>query len=144
MTTKEHVFLKPLATVPGKKEDPKLPGNVVEAIKVASPKRSAAQRATLLSHYFAMAPATAELRKRVDDSRERLSKVEKSIKTMLVTETEKPRMTRILPRGNWLEWENHPFRQPISQPIGGVSPPLPPTLKKSVGAQGNQLLFLLF
>ena len=86
-----------------KKEDSKLPGNVVEAIKVASPKRSAAQRATLLSHYFGMAPATAELRKRVDDSRKRLSNVEKSIKTMLVTETEKPRMTRILPRGNWLD-----------------------------------------
>ena len=86
-----------------KKEDPKLPGNVVEAIKMSSAKRSAAQRSTLLSHYFAMAPATADLRKQVDELRKRLSNVEKSIKTMLVTETEKPRMIRILPRGDWMD-----------------------------------------
>ena len=41
-----------------------------------------------------------------------ISKVEKSIKTMLVTETEKPRMTRILPRGNWLDDSGEEVCQP--------------------------------
>lgn len=86
-----------------KKEDTKLPDNVIEAIKVSAVKRSAAQRATLLGYYFGMASATAEMRERVGKLRKSLANVEKSIKTMLVTETEKPRMTRILPRGNWLD-----------------------------------------
>ena len=86
-----------------KKEDAKLPNNVIEAIKVSPVKRSAAQRATLLTYYFSVASATAEMRERVGKLRKSLANTEKSIKTMLVTETEKPRMTRILPRGDWLD-----------------------------------------
>lgn len=86
-----------------KKEDPKLPGKVIESIKISANKRSAPQRAILLSHYFNVAPATSVLRGRLDSLRKNLANVEKSVKTMLITETEKPRMTRILPRGNWLD-----------------------------------------
>jgi len=115
-----------------KKEDPKLPGNVVEAIKVPQAKRAAAQRSTLLSYYFGLAPATAELRKRVDGLRKRLSNVEKSIKTMLVTETQKPRMTRILPRGNWLDDSGE-------EVLPAVPAFLPKNKLREDGARANRL-----
>ena len=86
-----------------KKEDVKLPGNVLEAIKVSAAQRSAVQRSALLTYFFGIASATSDMREQVNKLRKSLANVEKSIKTMLVTETEKPRMTRILPRGDWLD-----------------------------------------
>jgi hypothetical protein len=86
-----------------KKEETKLPSGVIEAIKISTVKRSASQRSTLFSYYFGVASSTAEIRDRVNKLRKNLANVEKTIKTMLVTETEKPRMTRILPRGDWLD-----------------------------------------
>ena len=86
-----------------KKEETKLPSGVIEAIKISTVKRSASQRSALFSYYFGVASSTAEIRDRVNKLRKNLANVEKTIKTMLVTETEKPRMTRILPRGDWLD-----------------------------------------
>ncbi len=81
-----------------------LPEQVLTALRVAADQRTAEQSKRIADHYLSFAPELAEAKKQLADRERELADYEKNLPTMLVTQTvAQPRMTRILPRGNWLD-----------------------------------------
>ncbi len=82
----------------------KLPKEVKQALEVAADQRNDKQRAKLAGHYWGIAPELAAFRKARTAAESELRLIEDGTRSMLVTERmEKPRVMRILPRGNWLD-----------------------------------------
>lgn len=88
--------------------DPKLPGAVVPE-KIATilttdaAKRTEAEQKELRRFFRDSAPELADLRKKVSDARTARDEFKKTIPTTLVSVSETPKVTRILPRGNWMD-----------------------------------------
>jgi hypothetical protein len=81
-----------------------LPGAVVVALKVEAAKRTPAQNATLAAHYRTLAPELAAMRKEITANKAARAAAVKAFPTSLVSVSiAKPRMVRMLPRGNWLD-----------------------------------------
>ena len=81
-----------------------LPGAVVAALKIEAGKRTAAQRAALAAHYRTLAPELAVVRKEIAANKTARAAAVKAFPTSLVSVSiAKPRMVRMLPRGNWLD-----------------------------------------
>ncbi len=80
-----------------------LPIDVRQALGKPVEQRSAAQQGAIASHYQSVAPLLSEARDNLTTWKSQLETIEKNIQTMLVSEAVEPRMTRILPRGNWLD-----------------------------------------
>ena len=79
------------------------PADIAVLIKIPDEKRDAAQRAKLGSHFRAVAPEFAALRKNLADAQTQRADFEKTIPRCLVSEhTEQYRTVRILPRGDWM------------------------------------------
>lgn len=88
------------AVVPGAD----LPLDLLDALTLSAEKRSAKQNQAIAAHYQSIAPALEPHRKNLADWQKRLEDIEKGLQTMLVAAALKePRMTRLLPRGNWLD-----------------------------------------
>ncbi|MEM7317026.1 MAG: DUF1549 domain-containing protein, partial [Planctomycetota bacterium] len=82
----------------------KLPNDVKKALAVQSEKRNDQQKKHLTDHYRSISPELASFRKTREQSQKRLKELQSSARKTLVTQSlNKPRMTRILPRGNWLD-----------------------------------------
>ena len=89
-----------------------LPLEIQTALKVKATDRHAKQKKTISDYYITIAPELADARTNLDQWKKRLEAIEKQIQTMLVSEPlPEPRMTRILPRGNWLD-ESGPTVEP--------------------------------
>ena len=81
-----------------------IPGAVLQALRVPREQRTADQDKVLSDHYISIAPELSAAKQRLAQAEKELAELRKSLQTMLVTEAEaEPRMTRILPRGNWLD-----------------------------------------
>jgi hypothetical protein len=110
-----------LSAITGDPSGPAVPAGLVEALKVAPEKRTAAQAKLILDHRAASDPA---MRKLDDEIRRREAAVAavKPPTTLVVRELAQPRTTHILTRGD--------FRTPGEQVTAGtpgVLPPLPAT-----------------
>jgi len=84
-------------------EDPLGPASeVVEAFE--SSKRTPKQNEVLRNYYLSIAPEILAQKSKLRSLEEELKKTEGGMRKMLVSEAlEKPRVTRILPRGNWMD-----------------------------------------
>jgi hypothetical protein len=81
-----------------------VPKEVLAAIRTNPTARTASQRKLLAEHYRKTAPELEPWKKKLADAEKELQDYEAGVRTMLVTETlGAPRVTRILPRGNWLD-----------------------------------------
>ncbi len=81
-----------------------LPDPVLAALRVPREQRNEDQATLVAQHYRTIAPELAEARSRLAEAKKELEKLQSSLQTMLVSEAvPEPRMTRILPRGNWLD-----------------------------------------
>ena len=80
------------------------PINIIAILAIAPAKRNAAQRKTLAGHYRSFAPELAQPRKDLAALKAEIARKEKAFSTSLVSVSmTKPRMVRVLPRGNWLD-----------------------------------------
>jgi hypothetical protein len=97
----------------------KLPDNVVAALKTVPGDRTPNEANLLKGYYNGKVAAKSPLLKKVEQLRSQKAKYETEIPSTLITESEPPRVMRILPRGNW---------QDDSGPI--VTPAIPEFLGK--------------
>ncbi len=85
-------------------ESDSVPKEVLAAINVPQQQRSEQQSKLISNHYRGIATELQPWKKKLADAEKALNDFEASVRTTLVTETlAEPRMTRILPRGNWLD-----------------------------------------
>jgi hypothetical protein len=95
------------------KKNLKLPDNVVAALLIAPSERNEDQQGLLNGHYRKSAPELADARKHLDEVTKQRNAVEGSVrKTLTVESLPEPRVTRILPRGNWLD-DSGPVVEPL-------------------------------
>ena len=81
-----------------------LPAEIESILTKSPPARSAGEQAKLKNHYQTISPLLTATIREHDKVKEELAKIEKDVQTMLVSESlDKPRMTRILNRGDWLD-----------------------------------------
>ncbi len=81
-----------------------IPKPVLDALKLADDQRSKEQQQRITDYYRGIAPELADTKQQLADVTKQLDDYRKSLRTMLVSESlPEPRMTRILPRGNWLD-----------------------------------------
>lgn len=81
-----------------------LPAQVVAALTVPEADRTDAERKSLASYYRTISPVLEQARNESRELQQRLAKLEASLRTSLTVQAlETPRVTRILPRGNWLD-----------------------------------------
>lgn len=79
------------------------PPDIVEILKVAAPFRSPEQAAKLASYHRSIAPELGQERDAVAVAQKARDSYEASIPRCLISDAlEKPRVVRILPRGNWM------------------------------------------
>ncbi|MCH8830041.1 MAG: DUF1553 domain-containing protein, partial [Planctomycetes bacterium] len=80
-----------------------LPADVLAVLKVQHTNRSASQRNVLTAFFSGISPQLRKPREQIAAAEQRKRAVQKSFATTLIAESTKPRMMRILPRGNWLD-----------------------------------------
>ncbi|MDB6124460.1 MAG: Protein of unknown function (DUF1553)/Protein of unknown function (DUF1549)/Planctomycete [Pedosphaera sp.] len=78
------------------------PDNILAILKVESGKRNEAQNPELAKYYRTIAPALDSTRAELAAAKKRQDDFTKSLPTTLATTTVEPRVTRVLPRGNWM------------------------------------------
>ncbi len=89
-----------------------LPAAVIAALKIEAAKRTAAQKAAIANHYRTIAPELTAVRKEIAAKKTARTAAVKAYPISLVsTSMAKPRMVRVLPRGNWLD-DSGPEVQP--------------------------------
>lgn len=80
-----------------------MPESALKILRTPREERTEEQRRNLLKEFRKTAPETAELRAELSRLNERRLRLLGDIPTSLVTESVKPRVTRVLPRGNWMD-----------------------------------------
>ncbi|QEG38708.1 PSD1 and planctomycete cytochrome C domain-containing protein [Roseimaritima ulvae] len=81
-----------------------VPESIRAIVAVPASERSAEQRERLAAFYRPLSPELQAAEAQLKTLREQRNKIQDSGRPMLITERlPKPRMTRILPRGNWLD-----------------------------------------
>jgi hypothetical protein len=81
----------------------KLPKPVAEALAVERGKRKPAQKQAIQQHFRNQAPELAAVRAELNGLQSRKADMLRQAPTTLVASAMKPRVVRILPRGNWLD-----------------------------------------
>ncbi len=101
-----------------------LPAQVAAAIAIPELERTDAQRHAIAAYYRTISPELAQARQQSRDLQQELAQLEASLRTSLtVRALETPRVTRILPRGNWLDETGEI-----------VEPAVPPSLLPAIAA----------
>jgi cytochrome c553 len=78
------------------------PLDIVDILKLTAAKRTPASRVKLATHYQTVAPALRAPRKELATAQSSLSALEAKFATTLISKARPmPRVTRVLPRGNW-------------------------------------------
>ena len=80
-----------------------LPKNVLEIALIQPDKRTGAQKQALAAHFRTLAPQLEPVRKELAKLQHRKEEMNKKVATTLISVSIPPRITRILPRGNWLD-----------------------------------------
>jgi len=80
------------------------PKNIGDILAIAPAKRNANQKNALAAHYRSIAPELAKARKVLAEVKGQVDRKQKAFpKSLISVSMTKPRMVRILPRGNWLD-----------------------------------------
>jgi len=88
------------------------PKNISDILAVTAAKRNASQKKALAAHYRSIAPELVKARKVLADVKGQVDRKQKSVpKSLVSVSMVKPRMVRVLPRGNWLD-DSGPEVQP--------------------------------
>jgi hypothetical protein len=102
-----------------------LPAQVLSALKVPQEKRNEEQKKDLRAHYLAFVhqPTAGKFAKEKDalgklQAREQAMNKGSGERSMLVSESTKPRMVKILPRGNWLDKSGEEVKPAIPSFLG--------------------------
>ncbi len=83
---------------------PAPPADIGAVLKIATDKRTAAQKDKLFAHYKGLAPEMAPLRTKLADAKKAKTDFEAKIPKCIVSvSSETKRTVRILPRGNWMD-----------------------------------------
>jgi hypothetical protein len=91
---------------------PAPPADIAALLKVATDKRTAAQKDKLFAHFKSLAPELAKLRTDLAAAKKAKTDYEAKVPKCLVSVVaETKRTVRILPRGNWMD-ESGPVMQP--------------------------------
>ena len=81
-----------------------LPSAVLAALKVGGAKRTAAQKTAIAVHYRSIAPELASIRQQIAGKKaEKVAAVNANPTSLVSVSMAKPRMVRVLARGNWLD-----------------------------------------
>ncbi|HIL24074.1 MAG TPA: DUF1553 domain-containing protein [Verrucomicrobia bacterium] len=81
-----------------------LSGAVVTALKIAAAKRTPAHKAAIAAHYRTLAPELAVIRQKISGKNaEKTAAINANPTSLVSVSMAKPRMVRVLPRGNWLD-----------------------------------------
>ncbi|MCP5526973.1 MAG: PSD1 domain-containing protein [Verrucomicrobiales bacterium] len=99
-----------------------LPADILAALQTASDARPPEQNAALESHFLAITPQLDEVRARLAATRQARKELEARIPTTLMTVAGEPRITRVLPRGNWMD-ESGEIVQPAPPEFLAGAPP---------------------
>jgi hypothetical protein len=86
-----------------KKDNPKLPKPVADALAIEPAKRNAKQKQTIAAHYRSIAPLLEPQRKEQAQLHQQREAVVSKVATTLISMSGPPRTVRILARGNWLD-----------------------------------------
>ncbi|MGI8604038.1 MAG: PSD1 and planctomycete cytochrome C domain-containing protein [Verrucomicrobiales bacterium] len=76
---------------------------VLAALKTPTAERNDAQRKSVRAHFAAVAPELAPLRNRIGKFRAQKEAIVSNATKTLITVAVPPRLTRVLPRGNWMD-----------------------------------------
>lgn len=88
-----------------------VPADIVALLKKPAEKRTEAETEQLYRYFVDTAKVTAAMREKIQLLQQKKKAIENSFRPILVTKSVKPRMTRVLPRGNWLD-DSGPEVQP--------------------------------
>ena len=103
--------------------DESLSDELRAALRTAAAERTAEQQQLLAEHYRDTASELVPWKKKLADAEKELQDYEAGIRTMLVTETlDQPRLTRILPRGNWLDESGEVVQPAVPQFLSHSNP----------------------
>ncbi len=80
-----------------------IPVDVITALRLKATKRSPQQKEAIARYYRSISPRLAAARKEIVAIEARKKKLEKGSTKVLISTAQKPRMMRVLPRGNWLD-----------------------------------------
>ena len=80
-----------------------LPGKVLEALRIPETDRDEEQKSLVTDHFAWMQPELEELIARIGTLQAELGVLNAAIPVVVVSESTEPRVTRILPRGNWMD-----------------------------------------
>jgi cytochrome c553 len=81
----------------------KLPKKIAAIVAIEKPKRSNKQKAALIKYHSSFAKILEPTRKRSSEAEKQRKAIEAKAPRTLVSTRGKPRMMRVLPRGNWLD-----------------------------------------
>lgn len=79
------------------------PAEAAAVLRIPAEQRSDAQNEQLAAYYRSIAPMLEPQRKRLAEITKQRTDLNNRIRTTLVTVAVKPRMIRVLPRGNWMD-----------------------------------------
>ena len=83
---------------------PKLPKDVLAVLAKASTDRTDPEGTIVRAHYRSIAPLLEGTRKQLEEARKDKAELERVVpKTLISLRMPEPRVTRVLPRGNWLD-----------------------------------------
>ena len=104
--------------------DPKkrkgLPKNIANIFGVASEKWNKKQKDQIRNHFRSTAPLTAPLRKKLDEAKKEKAAIAKQAQKILISLTMKPRVTRILNRGDWQDETGEIVQPAVPAYLGSI------------------------
>ncbi|HEY2840330.1 MAG TPA: PSD1 and planctomycete cytochrome C domain-containing protein, partial [Pirellulales bacterium] len=86
-----------------KKQKPEFPEAIANLLLAPPEQLNDAQRTELAAYYRSIAPLLDPVRKNLAEIEQQLKQVDSQIPKTLVAMSVEPRVTRVLPRGNWLD-----------------------------------------
>lgn len=98
------------------------PPAIAAILDTPAPDRTPAQADELWSFFLDHAAVLAPVRAQLTKLREQRDKVAKSVVTTLATSAGPPRITRVLPRGNWMDESGEVVQPAVPEFLGAVSP----------------------
>ena len=103
-----------------------LPANVTDILKKPAAEWEDAEKKAVSDYYRTIAPELKPLRDKIASAKTKVDELAKQGTKTLVTVSKKPRMMRVLPRGNWLDDSGEEVQPAVPQFLaepGGVKDP---------------------
>jgi hypothetical protein len=98
-----------------------LPANIASILSIEPATRNKSQQDQLRKHFRATAAVTVPLRKKIADAKKEKDALVKRAVKVLISMTMKPRVTRILDRGNWQDETGEIVQPAVPVSLGSLS-----------------------